>query len=98
LGAAHTTELSFVFDVTDHSDLRGPDALLGSVTPPTALAARVHAAWIAFATTGDPGWQPYDIREGATMRMTEEWDLTTGRQHGPDHASLIAAPASGNWP
>ena len=22
----------------------------------------MHAAWIRFATTGDPGWQPFDAR------------------------------------
>lgn len=94
LGAAHTVELPFVFDVTDHADLRGPNALLGSVDPPPGLASRVHAAWVAFATSGDPGWQPYDHIDGATMRIAEEWTLSTGLQRSP-HSTVRSPRAAG---
>jgi para-nitrobenzyl esterase len=56
LGAAHAVEIPFVFDNLEAADAAG---LLGSA-PPAALAADMHAAWIRFATTGDPGWQPFD--------------------------------------
>ncbi|MEO3934120.1 hypothetical protein WMO79_15085 [Micrococcaceae bacterium Sec7.4] len=29
----------------------------------------VHAAWVAFATTGDPGWPRYEPGRTATMRF-----------------------------
>ncbi|MFH9072090.1 carboxylesterase/lipase family protein [Streptomyces alboflavus] len=73
LGAAHTVELPFVFDLAHLPRLHGPAALLGPDEPPADLAARVHAAWIRFATTGDPGWDPYDGGRRATMRVAAEW-------------------------
>ncbi|MGW5850197.1 carboxylesterase/lipase family protein [Streptomyces sp. NPDC055254] len=55
LGACHALELGFVFDtlqVPESSWLAGPDA-------PQALAEEMHAAWVAFAAGGDPGWAPW---------------------------------------
>ncbi|MEU2085368.1 carboxylesterase family protein [Streptomyces albus] len=83
LGAAHTVELPFVFDVTDQPGLRGPDALLGPRTPPAGLAARTHAAWVAFAATGDPGWRPYTGPGGHLMRIAENWELVPERRPEP---------------
>ncbi|GAA5115993.1 hypothetical protein GCM10023320_15590 [Pseudonocardia adelaidensis] len=60
LGAAHTVELPFVFDLAHESWLHGESGLLGPDPVPTGLAGRVHGAWVAFATTGDPGWPAYD--------------------------------------
>ncbi|MFI7115042.1 carboxylesterase/lipase family protein [Amycolatopsis sp. NPDC049868] len=57
LGAAHTVELPFVFDVADEPWLHGDTGLLGPDPVPDGLAARVHGAWVAFARTGDPGWR-----------------------------------------
>lgn len=62
LGAAHTVELPFVFDVADEPWLHGDTGLLGPDPAPAGLAARVHGAWVAFAGTGDPGWGAYDLR------------------------------------
>ncbi|MFD9379633.1 carboxylesterase/lipase family protein [Streptomyces sp. NPDC059999] len=56
LGACHALELGFVFDTLhkpESSWLAGPDA-------PQALADEMHAAWVRFAVTGDPGWAPWD--------------------------------------
>ncbi|GHI85600.1 carboxylesterase/lipase family protein [Streptomyces xanthophaeus] len=56
LGACHALELGFVFDtlhVPEAAWLAGPDA-------PQALAAQMHAAWVAFAVDGDPGWAPWN--------------------------------------
>jgi para-nitrobenzyl esterase len=56
IGAAHAVEIPFVFD-----NLASPDAQLATGShPPADLAAEMHAAWIRFATTGDPGWQAFD--------------------------------------
>ncbi|MEW2291157.1 carboxylesterase family protein [Streptomyces sp. NPDC006743] len=73
LGATHAVELPFVFDLAHLPLLHGPAALLGPGEPPAGLAARMHAAWIRFARTGDPGWDPYDTRRRATMRIGAEW-------------------------
>ncbi|PNE37097.1 carboxylesterase/lipase family protein [Streptomyces noursei] len=59
LGAAHTVELPFVFDIADKPWLHGDTCLLGPAPAPPGLAARIHGAWVAFAHTGNPGWAPY---------------------------------------
>ncbi|MFF4331080.1 carboxylesterase/lipase family protein [Streptomyces sp. NPDC048387] len=56
LGACHALELGFVFDTLRAAEsawLAGPDA-------PQALADEMHRAWVGFATTGDPGWAPWN--------------------------------------
>ncbi|AEW99806.1 carboxylesterase/lipase family protein [Streptantibioticus cattleyicolor] len=73
LGATHAVELPFVFDLADRPELTGPNALLGPGVPPADLATRMHNAWVRFATTGDPGWHPYDTDRRATMRIDTEW-------------------------
>ena len=64
LGACHGLEIPFVFDTLPD----GADPLLGT-KPPQQLAATMHAAWLAFATNGDPGWPRYDLTRRATMRF-----------------------------
>jgi para-nitrobenzyl esterase len=54
LGACHALELPFVFDTL------GAAAPMTGPEPPQPLADRMHSAWVAFAISGDPGWQPYD--------------------------------------
>jgi para-nitrobenzyl esterase len=56
LGAAHTIELPFVFDLADEPALHGQTGLLGPSQAPADLAARMHGAWVQFAHTGNPGW------------------------------------------
>ncbi|MFI6366280.1 carboxylesterase/lipase family protein [Nocardia sp. NPDC050630] len=73
LGATHAVELPFVFDLADRPELNGPAALLGPDKPPADLADRMHETWIRFATTGDPGWDPYDTERRATMHIDVEW-------------------------
>lgn len=66
LGACHTMELPFVFDRL-HDPAYAP--LLGA-HPPQDLADAMHRAWISFARTGSPGWQPYDRTTRTTMTFT----------------------------
>ncbi|MFI5852625.1 carboxylesterase/lipase family protein [Streptomyces parvulus] len=73
LGATHAVELPFVFDNAELPRLAGEGALLGPDKPPADLAARTHHAWIRFARTGNPGWDPYDTTRRATMRIDAEW-------------------------
>jgi para-nitrobenzyl esterase len=67
-GACHGLEIGFVFDTLD----LGPDQMLGGLLgsdPPQELADAMHAAWVAFAATGEPGWPRYALDRRATMRF-----------------------------
>ena len=64
LGACHALEIPFVFDT-----LGNGTELLWGATPPQQLADTMHAAWVAFANTGDCGWPRYDLERRATMRF-----------------------------
>jgi carboxylesterase type B len=59
-GATHGLEIAFVFDTLDHKFKPFMGSLLGTV-PPQQLADKMHTAWIAFATNGNPGWSKYDL-------------------------------------
>lgn len=73
LGAVHGIEIPFVFDTLDrNSRLFGP--LLGT-DPPQELADTVHAAWVSFAATGDPGWPGYDPERRTTVVFNTETRL-----------------------
>jgi len=63
LGATHTTELPYVFDLADEPWLHGDSGLLGPDAAPAGLAETMHGAWIAFARDGDPGWTSYEHEE-----------------------------------
>lgn len=56
LGACHSLEIPFVFD---NLSAEGAELALGPA-PPAGLAGQMHAAWIAFARDGDPGWRAFD--------------------------------------
>lgn len=64
LGACHALEIPFVFDTLGY----GTQTLCGD-EPPQRLADAMHAAWVAFATNGDPGWPRYETTRRATMRF-----------------------------
>ena len=66
LGACHGSEIPFVFDTLGIS---GAGALLGPAPAPQELADAMHAAWVAFAATGNPGWPAYTPERRATMRF-----------------------------
>jgi para-nitrobenzyl esterase len=55
-------ELPFVFDVADEPWLHGDTGLLGPEPTPPGLAREAHGSRGAFASTGNPGWAPYDPR------------------------------------
>lgn len=67
LGAAHTVELPFVFDIADEPWLHGPTGLLGPDEAPSGLSTRMHGAWITFARTGNPGWAAHDLIDDDTV-------------------------------
>lgn len=57
LGACHALEVPFVFNTLDVAT--GPEGLAGE-NPPQALADRVHALWVAFASDGKLPWHQFD--------------------------------------
>ena len=65
LGACHALEIAFVFDTLDKEGL---EPLMGA-NPPQQVADTMHSAWVAFATSGNPGWPQYDLSRRATMRI-----------------------------
>ncbi len=62
LGACHALEIAFVFDTL----ATGRGRPLGGDEAPQGLADAMHAAWVAFARTGDPGRPPYQSDRRAT--------------------------------
>lgn len=65
LGACHALELGFVFD-----NLDGAEAVaMAGEAAPQRLATDMHAAWVRFAETGDPGWPAW-----SPERPVKVWD------------------------
>ncbi|NHN54692.1 carboxylesterase/lipase family protein [Calidifontibacter sp. DB0510] len=67
LGACHALELPFVFDTlaAAREGMAGSDA-------PHELATQMHAAWVRFATDGEPGWAAYDTERRPVQRFGDE--------------------------
>lgn len=72
LGACHAMELPFVFDALDDAEAA---AMLGGAAP-QELATEMHAAWVRFAKTGDPGWPRYSADDRVSMRFDSTSRLT----------------------
>lgn len=68
MGACHALELPFVFDTLSEP---GYARLLGP-RPPQEVADSMHRAWISFAATGNPGWDPYTDGHPISMRFDLE--------------------------
>jgi para-nitrobenzyl esterase len=81
LGACHAVEVPFVFDTVAEPSNAG---LIGTQAPQD-LADNVHAAWVAFAKHGDPGWPRYDLERRTTMRFAEQSQLVYD-PHGAERA------------
>ena len=64
LGACHALEIPFVWNTLS---VRGTDQFCGRGAEADALSSAMHEAWVAFASTGDPGWDRYESDRRATM-------------------------------
>jgi carboxylesterase type B len=69
LKSCHALELPFMWDALSTPGL---SQLTGDGPERQALADQMHADWIAFARTGDPGWPAYDLERRATQIFDTE--------------------------
>lgn len=78
LKSTHALEIPFVFDNLDQP---GVEMFTGDGADRQSIADGMHAAWIAFARTGDPShpgipaWPAYDLDRRATMQIDATWQL-----------------------
>jgi para-nitrobenzyl esterase len=63
LHSCHALEIPFVWNSLETS---GSEGFTGSGPAAEALAEEMHGAWIAFASSGDPGWDRYEEGRRAT--------------------------------
>lgn len=80
LGAMHALEVPFVFDT-----LAAAPSLTGPC-PPQRIADEMHAAWIAFATDGDPGWPRYAENQ-LVMTFEEPRSVLVGNPRADERAT-----------
>lgn len=57
LGACHGLDVPLVFGTLTRGQ---PASLIADVAAAEQVSARMRAAWVAFATGGDPGWPRFD--------------------------------------
>jgi para-nitrobenzyl esterase len=69
LRSTHALEIPFVFDTLEQP---GADRFTGDGPERAAIAHTMHRAWIAFARSGDPGWERYEAPRRATMRFDRD--------------------------
>lgn len=75
LGAVHAIDIPFVWALTD---VPGVELMTGDSPQRHVLAQAMHAAWVAFARTGDPStpllpdWPPYRLPTRTTMLFDAE--------------------------
>lgn len=71
IGAAHGSDLPFVFKTLNDpakQRLVGPNAS-------QALADKMHASWVDFIKTGNPGWNQYDAEKRNIMSISSgNWE------------------------
>jgi para-nitrobenzyl esterase len=87
LGACHALELPFVFDTIDLGHRQMMGGALGA-HPPQQLADTMHAAWVRFASDGDPGWPRYDLARRAVMRF-DTTSSVVDDPYGPERALWV---------
>lgn len=68
IGAAHSCDVPYVFGTLDAP---GSVAANGADAP-QALSDEMHAAWVRFAKTGNPGWAAFETEKRFTRLFDEE--------------------------
>jgi para-nitrobenzyl esterase len=73
LGSCHALEIPFVWSTLSTP---GSATFTGEGPAAEALAAEMHGRWIAFAATGEPGWDRYEEGRRATRIFGPDGDVT----------------------
>jgi para-nitrobenzyl esterase len=83
-GAAHCLDFLLVFGTLSPREVRiHPSARPNATNELTHVAHRMRTDWVTFATTGTPGWTPYDQRN----RTTRVYNTATTTQPYPEESS-----------
>jgi para-nitrobenzyl esterase len=98
LRAMHTMDIPFVFE---NYEMASPEVGSGPELKP--LGDRMAGAWVAFATTGNPGhrliptWPAYDTASRATMLIDNDWSVVND-PYGDEKRILAAVAGRGVAP
>ena len=92
-GSMHALDLPFVWKMDIHGAASAWERIIGDGAPePDDLADRMHHAWIAYVTSGDPShdripsWPTYDL-EGRPTMIFDESSVVTSDPDGRTRAS-----------
>jgi carboxylesterase type B len=80
-GASHGLDLLLLLGTIDYDDIRAHGEIIAEQA--RHLSRRMRSDWVHFATTGDPGWAPYDT----TCRSTRVYDARTTTRPYPEERS-----------
>ncbi|HSN11844.1 MAG TPA: carboxylesterase family protein [Propionibacteriaceae bacterium] len=86
--AYHCLDLPFAWDLLD---AQGVTTVCGD-QPPQGLADDMHAAWVRFITTGDPGWDAWKGHNPRVFGTQGDMDGTRADTYGPTR--ILAASLS----
>jgi para-nitrobenzyl esterase len=85
MGAPHSLDLPLLFGPTNVPGIgQGIQRMVGHLDEArvSAISATMHAAWVRFITTGEPGWQAYDLINRTTFLLNDRSALV----QDPDRA------------
>jgi para-nitrobenzyl esterase len=85
LGACHGLDVPLVFGNLSSGQ---PAALINDLVAAEAVSAQMRAAWVAFATSGDPGWPTFDsglVRIFDTEPVVAPYPEAESRKIWQDH-------------
>ncbi|WP_039798721.1 carboxylesterase/lipase family protein [Nocardia araoensis] len=72
-GASHSLDFLLVFGTLDLDEVRGhPAAGPSAAAEAIRVSRHMRTDWLNFATTGDPGWAPYDPHTRSTRVYSAE--------------------------
>ena len=83
-GAAHSLDMLLVFGTLTHSDITGhPHPYPNAAQEYACLSEAMRHDWIRFATSGTPGWSPYE----PLRRTTRIYDFESADRPYPKETS-----------
>ncbi len=88
LGAPHCIDLPFVFDTLAEGSL----VVFVGTDPPQALADEIHAAFVAFIKSGDPGWPAYEPGGDRSVMVFDQPSAVVSDPHAIGRAAFGDVP------